>query len=177
MSQIDSHTRLVDWIQMFTGLAVIVGLVLVIWELQQTRELARAQLAADGWNEMMETGRSTLSETFAQVRYKSCVSPEKLTEAEIQEVLSWFYILRNEAARMRGYSNIGTYEITWRDLARNNIRVILGHKAGRAQYEKGKGNWWPWYEKIADEMIAKNQIGSCRDYLTPIIEATRKGSV
>lgn len=176
MNNAEQRTRFIDWIQILTGLAVLVGLVLVIWKLQQTRELSRAQLAADGWNEMMATGRSNLSETFSQVRYKSCVTPEELTDAEIQEILSWFYILRNEVARMRGYTDIGTYDIVWQELARNNIRVILSHKAGRVQYERGKGRWWPWYEEIAEELIETNSIRSCEEYLIPIIDGTRHES-
>ena len=35
---------LTSWIQILTGFAVLAGLGLVVWELQQTRDLVRAQL-------------------------------------------------------------------------------------------------------------------------------------
>lgn len=164
------------WVQFLTGLAVLVGLALVIWELQQARELARAQLASDGWNEIMATARSSLSETFAVARHKSCVSPNELSDSEIQEMLSYFHILRSEAVRMRGYSNIGSYEVAWRELAKNNVGIILGHTVGRVQYELGKGFWWPWYEEMAEEMISNDEVRPCADYLTPILKAVRTES-
>ena len=40
-------------IQTLTGIAVLIGLALVVLELRQSRGLARAQLAADGWAEGM----------------------------------------------------------------------------------------------------------------------------
>ncbi len=43
--------RLFNWIQLMTAIAVIAGLGLVVWELQQTKELASAQF----WNQLENT--------------------------------------------------------------------------------------------------------------------------
>jgi hypothetical protein len=168
-----NNKNIVDWIQILTGVAVLVGLILVIWELQQTRELARAELASDGWGEMMASSRSEMGETFAATRAKACFAPTQLTDSEILEMRAFNYILRAEVARMRGYAHIGEYDIGWRELAKNNIGVILGNKVGRVSYERAKGNSWPWYEEIAEEMISKKEIISCEEYLTPIFEGVR----
>ena len=41
--------KLSDWVQIITGFAIVLGLGLVIWELQQSREATMAQLTNEGF--------------------------------------------------------------------------------------------------------------------------------
>ena len=58
--------------QLITTIAVLIGLGFVIWELQQTRTLARAQLSSDGWAETSADKRVMLGENFADTFAKRC---------------------------------------------------------------------------------------------------------
>jgi len=41
--------KLNTWVQVVTSLAIVIGLALVILELQQSREIARAQISSDSF--------------------------------------------------------------------------------------------------------------------------------
>ena len=87
-------------VQIITGLAVLVGLGLVILELQQTRTLARAQLTSDGWAEVFATQRSMLSENFNQTFAKACHGSE-LSDSETVEMISYLNIVMARLSRGR----------------------------------------------------------------------------
>jgi len=76
----DSQT-IFNWIQTVTGLAVLVGLGLVIWELQQNREAMQSQLTSDGWQMLTNRNASVLGESPAEALAKGCEAPSTLTAA------------------------------------------------------------------------------------------------
>jgi len=45
--------RIIDWIQITTGVAIVLGLALVGVELTQSRDVAEAQLSSDGLNQAL----------------------------------------------------------------------------------------------------------------------------
>ena len=59
------------WIQIATSLAVVIGLALVIWELQQNREATQSQLTTEGLHMMNQFHTSVLGEHPADVLAKS----------------------------------------------------------------------------------------------------------
>ena len=122
-------------IQVFTSAVIVLGLGLVVWELRQTQDLTRAQLASEGWLEMMATSRASLSENFAVTQAKACMRPTEISEAELVEMSTYHRILFDQFLRAQGYSQIGRYTgSSWKSLAERNFREILSTEIGRAEY-------------------------------------------
>ena len=42
--------KVAHWVQIATGAAMLVGIGLVVWELEQSKDVAMAQLTSDGYN-------------------------------------------------------------------------------------------------------------------------------
>ena len=84
------NERLIIWIQIITGFAVILGLILVIWELRQTREIAVAQQIGDSHNRYSTQLQALMGEESASAVAKACDNPKALT-TEDMIVLDYFY--------------------------------------------------------------------------------------
>ena len=166
---------LTNWIQVFTGIAVLVGLGLVVWELQQTRDLVRAQLVTDGYISRSDTQRTFLGESFASTYAKACFQPEELTDAELFQMTKYAEHLRSEVIRAQGYQDIGDYSVGWEQLARSNLSEWLSTKVGRADYAdlKKKGRLQPWVKEIAEDMLEKEEIISCAEDYKDYFELVR----
>ena len=75
--------RLNDSIQLATGIAIVLGLALVLWELNQSREATKSQLTSDGWGQIGQQNASIVGERLASVIAKACDQPDALTTTDL----------------------------------------------------------------------------------------------
>ena len=64
--------KLMNVIQITTGLAVLVGIGLVVWELRQTRQFMEFELVDRTFAEALETRRSEIGEDVMSSYAKAC---------------------------------------------------------------------------------------------------------
>ena len=64
--------KLNNWIQSISGLAIVVGLGLVIWELQLNREAIQSQLTTEAFHMINQFHTSTFGDDPAEVLAKAC---------------------------------------------------------------------------------------------------------
>ena len=61
-----------DWFQFSSVIAVVIGVVIVVWELQESREIAAAQIATDAFQMLTQQEASmegdSAAEALANVR-------------------------------------------------------------------------------------------------------------
>lgn len=99
--------KLNDWLQLAAALGVIVGLVLVAYELRQEQSLTRAELNSASMDAIDAVSRSRQQEPLARALGKSMESPLELTPAE-RVILDGHYkeslnlILREQLFVQRG---------------------------------------------------------------------------
>ena len=79
-----------DWIQAASNVVLIVGIGLVIYELQQSRDLAEAQIVTDEFSRISELRAATFGESPELALNKAARDPGSLTEAEVA-VLDAYY--------------------------------------------------------------------------------------
>ncbi|NKB97366.1 MAG: hypothetical protein GKR90_02540 [Pseudomonadales bacterium] len=157
--------KLSVWIQLATGIAVLFGLALVIWELNQTRELAIAQRVHDGYSLIIEDARSKLGESFGEVFAKGCVEPSQLTDGEILQLREYFdanlYLIR----RMKEIREVGGFDYSWERIARGYVEHWLDSKVGRLHYEKRvRRGLEPEIQQLAEEFLASDLTRPCNDF-------------
>ena len=164
------------WIQGITGIAVILGLGMVMYELKQTQDLTRHQLSSDGYVNRMDTLRVGMGESHAATLAKACFEPENLTNGEIYEMFAYYEILLFEIQRMRTYSDVGQEIVAWRPQAKGAIREILATQVGRARIAgvNRDGGFTPDVQEIIAE-IKREGVSSCEASMSRIMQEARNG--
>ena len=156
-------SKVMVWIQLITAMAVLVGLGLVVWELQQTRTLVRAQLANANLDALSENSRAQLSETFANVRAKACFEPEKLTDGELMEMYEYHALLLASINRLRLSQTIAGFDYAWEDYAVEPLRLWLESPVGKADFESSKDTLHADIRRIAEALLREGKIEDCRE--------------
>ena len=89
-----------DWLQGITGIAIVVGLVLVVWELQQNREATTSQLTSDGFVFHSAANLALMGEQTAEVLAKACDSPNNLSRADYYVLDAYYSEVLNRSRRI-----------------------------------------------------------------------------
>ena len=130
-----SHQRTIDLVQLITSIAVVIGLGLIVWELQLNQRLVRTQLSSEHFSEQMANWRARLGDNPAQVIAKGYSNPEELTDEEMINIQADTELLYQMVIRMRMINELGGFGIPWEAYAREQFRHILGTPFGRFGYE------------------------------------------
>lgn len=156
-----TEDRTLEWVQIVATGAVIIGLALVIWELRQTHDIARAQLISDEYLARMENERTMMGENPAPVIVKGCQTPDELTPAEqrINGAYVTLVYLRNE--RNRYLAQVSDLGRTLDTSTHQTLRVLLGTPRFRSWYEMNRDRIPPDVVRIGDEIIAGRAEEPC----------------
>jgi hypothetical protein len=161
------------WVQLATGVAVIIGLVLVVWELQQSREIAKLQIVSQGWSEDMANIRARIGESFAETQAKACFEPNQLTKAEIFEMTAYFNLIVAMARRKKEFVSLGeTATFSWEELARLNVAGWLSYEVGREDF-KSRTDIDPQIKEIGEAILHEKSFKSCAENWAPYVDAVR----
>ena len=87
-------------IQLATLIAVVVGLALVVWELQQVRTLTRAQLSSDFVDTLIAVNQMPVGESLSSALAKACLSPNELSLDEMIEIDRYYFAILNLVNRV-----------------------------------------------------------------------------
>ena len=134
-----------DWLQLLTNVAVVIGLLLLIYELNQSRDLTRAQVVDAVYNAAVSRNLAILGESPEQAIAKSIFHPDDVTEGDAI-VLTQFYTamlvswLRNKDERGLGYFERGFEEVIASEA--HYLNSVPGRK------------WWASIRDFTDPEIA-----------------------
>lgn len=163
--------RIFNLIQTVTTIAVIAGLGLVVWELQQSRQIARAQLTSDSFAVGIQINAAMFGEFAAAAIAKACNEPEALTDEELQILFNFYLSKINVNRRMKLIEERSDlYEGEWRRHAEGAFRQIFDTRIGRA--------WWKQaafdeeYREVGDSILSKLGEPACR----AVYDTVRQGA-
>lgn len=166
--------KLFDLVQLVTGLAVVVGLGLVIWELIQARELARAQLISDSYQARQARHTAVMGDNASLAIAKACRT-EDMTPAEVQIVSAYYQAKLDEVLRrMLIGEETGLYtKEDWEAIARLELRDILSHELGRAFWKNTSYiDYMPELAQTAKEVAAEIEPSrQCARWAEPYLSA------
>ena len=169
--------KLFTWIQAVTGVAVLIGLGLVIWELQQTRTLARIQVISDTRALNIQSQLLVLGEEPIDVLYKACVDPGSLSIKD-KLALDYFFLSMDERMvrlyQMErfgglslpiGYGEGPTQEFTENQITMGTImRELVKTDAGQRWYTNMRDRWRPEMRRMGDAVLQRRrQQPTCKD--------------
>jgi hypothetical protein len=153
-----------NWIQTATGIAVVVGLILVIVELKQGRDAIRSQLSSEGFTQIEQFRTSMLGEQAAEVIARACYSPNELTPTDLVVLDNYYSSVIGRNYRMKRLADRGGFysEDDWK-AGGSGWGLLFETAAGRAYWET-----FPIDAEIkvaGDEQIStriKNKAPDCR---------------
>jgi hypothetical protein len=130
------HEQIATWIQLITGLAMIGGLGLVVWQLQETRALTRAQLTSDSFAIRIQRRSGLLGENAASALGKACLEPESLTIGENRIAETYYHMQVDAIDRLKLLQERdGLYpEGYWQRVSADYYAEIFDSAHGRAWF-------------------------------------------
>jgi hypothetical protein len=156
--------RITDWVQTLTGLAVVLGLVLVLWELQQSRDVALAQLTSDGFMQYSNISAAQIGEELPLAIEKACTNPESLLVRDLAALHAYYSALLDIPTRvLRIDARTGLYPDVWQDVARGELSLIFATSAGRAWWQTEHQNYPDEFRQVGDDALAQRSgtAGDC----------------
>ncbi|MGK0257765.1 MAG: hypothetical protein ACI96M_001197 [Candidatus Azotimanducaceae bacterium] len=102
-------TKISDFVQTVTGLAVLIGLALVVWELQQTKELVSVQLLSSSYDSLIEQRRSIAGENSGESLYRVMTSSPSVSEYDYFVVDLLYESFTNQISRLVDLEKRGLY--------------------------------------------------------------------
>ncbi|MEM7217934.1 MAG: hypothetical protein AAF515_06180 [Pseudomonadota bacterium] len=128
--------RLVDLIQIATGLALLLGLVLVFIELRQAKSLSLAELTSQAYSEAMADFRTVMGEDAAATIAKSCTNPDDLAPAEIVVLHAYYNSKIAQISRLRVLELVGDFGVPWKTIAPQQINEVVETEPGQRWFER-----------------------------------------
>lgn len=137
-------TRLSNWLQVAANIGIVLGLVMVGFQLRQNSDLTRIQLLYEESRRTVDLESTVVGERGAEVWAKSIEDPENLTLAEVRimEALLWSFV-----ENLRGTHRLAELglleEEDWRLRVESEVTFYLSDPYSRA--------WWKNYQPTSDD--------------------------
>ena len=131
-----SDSNLINAIQIATGLAVLIGLVMVFFELRQAKSLSLAELTSQGYAEAMADFRTVMGENSAEIIAKSCSAPEELEPAELIVLNAYYNSKIAQVSRLRVLEFVADFGVPWQVVAQQQLNEVMATKPGQAWFER-----------------------------------------
>jgi len=121
-----------DWIQITTGLTVLVGVALVIWELNQTRDLVYTQITQDTMSDYSQDNVARYGEGASSALYRACLEPENLQPQDFFVLDAYFRNQISRIMRLKMPGDIAGYDSNWRNSGLYIMNTVLQFPMGKA---------------------------------------------
>lgn len=154
-----------ELIQSITGLAIVAGLALVVWELQQNREATMSQLTSEGYQFSTQVELPVLGEEPAEVLAKACFAPNRLTEADLFRLNGIYSQRIVNLQRLLVLESRGSFyeEGYWRTYGEFQFGIIFRTEVGRNYWQQFRKTWRPDIRAYGDEFLSHLGEPDCAD--------------
>jgi hypothetical protein len=138
------------------NLSVLVGLLLVVYQLNQNRQLAQAQFASDRDIAFQTTEAAMLGANLPDAWQKSISDPKSLSIAEIRSLDSWYamQIIRLNNMWQLEQSGLAEHGAT-REAIKYNIPFYFGNPFAFRWWSYERENWPSEFAELVDDALEK----------------------
>jgi hypothetical protein len=168
------NSRWIDGMQLIASVGVLLGLILVFYEIRQNNELAKADSVRELLVSWQQIAFSEYETNIVDIYIKSVEDPENLTSAEIGKLGAWLNVVMNQY--------LLTFEMNERGLGYNyrdvdngpeqellgGYEIYFGTPFGRSWYLENKSWISPEIIEILDREMAANPVQSGLSYIERI---------
>ncbi len=160
-------TSLTDLAQLGATLLVAVGIVLVILEMRQAKQLATVAHVESAYDAGIETQRQIVGEQLAESYARLCFAPETLTDADYVVLDAFFSIAYYQAERARVSEELGEFGSPAETAALGFYSAIARSERGR-WWLRWRIKHWPMSARTLEQIQAAIEYGpteECSNYL------------
>ena len=171
----DSASR---WLSLLATIALLLGLGLVAYELNQNSQLARASLIHEGNALENQIWANLMGEVPVDVIAKAVECPELMTYADFMAMDAFLFISMNMVYREYELSKEGLFTAEeWRQEASDYSRWYLGNEFGKVWWEiEGRGFFNPEFSNYVDEQLELGG-GDSYEYWAKIRNRIQKNAI
>lgn len=137
-----------DKVQIIGLVAIVISLLLVLFELQQSRRIAGAQLMAQQFDAITDRYLTVMGENAAGIVAKACHQPETLTnedEIVLDAYLNAQFLTIRRVWQLTDFGEI----LTTKDAARAWAKGVFGYLFAFPQSER----WWSAIRKVYEPVF------------------------
>lgn len=131
-----NNTKLFNIIQIATGIAVVIGLVMVFVELRQAKSLSLAEITSQGYSEALADLRAVMGENPAPTIAKACYDPEAITPEEHLVLVAFYSSKIGQISRLRVLEAVAEFGVPWETAAPQVLIGVLDNEPGRVWFEQ-----------------------------------------
>ena len=128
-------------IQLITAAAVLIGIVLVLLELQQSREISTLDMVHSRLHGNVEQNARVFGENLAVTLAKACHNPEELNDAEVMALHMYFHNRMQQMSIAFTGAVIGSFQKglglveNWQRLSNSYVNEVLAYPSGQRWVE------------------------------------------
>lgn len=139
-----NNDRITSIAQVGTGVVLILGLLLVVYELNLAKSFTFAEMISQGYSETMQDSRTIMGENPAIAIAKSCDAPDSLNAEELVILQAYYNSELSQVARLRSLEAVADFGVPWQVFAEQLFRPILATEHGR---------WWLREATAGDQQL------------------------
>lgn len=152
-----------NWIDYLTAFAVVAGLIVVVWELRQSRTLAEADLATQAYSQIQTYWQTLAGENPSVVLAKGCLNPGELSEPEAGAYWALLQMQYFNMHRNVYVDAAGEFDSDVENWIRSDMKYYLGSRLGRQEFNRFGESWPPIMKRIAIELIENDGVVPCEE--------------
>lgn len=145
-------SRLNDWLQILASLGVILGLLLVAYELRESNRFATSEAVKGIEDCFNDAAISEIETDIAELIVKSVQEPENLSSAEELKLNGWLNLSLNCYSRWLNMYQLGVARYDPIPALQEVTDYYFGSAFGRAWFEANKDGW---YDEISEAIEAE----------------------
>lgn len=149
-----TKANLSQWVTAVTNIAVLLGVLLLVFELRQNAELARLEMVQGRIEAFQQTEAGFFTPELSQVWVKSFKDPESLTLAEMRMMDAYLAIHMAQMMRNIDLEKAGLLkEGSTIALLEGDARWLFGSPFGKAYWEQFGPNWSSDLYELANPIV------------------------
>ena len=127
----DRTARFSNWFQIISNVAIIVGLALIVYELNQSKQLASVQFINDDFDRLMNRQLAIISDDPREALAKAALNPNDLTERDVVSLDALYESLVLNWTNMLVTSQTANLDRPLQIVVMSDARTYLSSAPGR----------------------------------------------
>lgn len=160
--------KLDKWLNLIGNMAVVIGLIIVAFELHQNSVVANGELSSQFMTNWQELDRSRQDPSFAIVYAKSIEQPEALTLAEMVQLDGYYSTAMDQLELSRILVKKELFFSSYDEIVRPNVRFFFTTPYAQAWWKSYKVFMHPTTISIVDDEIEKISSVAAQEFFDAI---------
>ena len=160
-----------NWLQIAANIGILIGLILVGFQINQASNLQRLQLLYEDEGRAIENESTLLGDNPIEVLQKAMQTPEDLSFGEMRLLEAYHY--RPYAQLERRYKAKELLGESWKDDVQD-VAWVYGTPFGRAWWDEVKSTAPKEIRELVDDSLGNQSITFQQDHFNRVIKNTKK---